>query len=307
MREARKSVVVTAPPVTWLIRLLWLTLPLTLGDLLARALEDRSAAVSITVAVLAWAVFAAGLACSLVALPATLIGLRLLAPLPLLAGVVAATEVTPGVLGWVGLGASALIVVGANAAEVGFGHINGAAYGDEVRFPLRTPALVAAVIPLVWAAAVVAPLGGILLLAARQWALGAVVVVLGVLALWRGVLSLLRLTSRWAVFVPAGMTLVDPLALVEPRLVRRGEVVRLGAAPSDTRALDLTAGATGLILQLDLSEELSVVPVARRGAVATPVAVTSLLVAPARPGALLAVARERGFATDTSGSSTRAQ
>ncbi len=110
------------------------------------------------------------------------------------------------------------------------------------------------------------------------------------LALWRGVLSLLRLTSRWAVFVPAGMTLVDPLALVEPRLVRRGEVVRLGAAPSDTTALDLTAGATGLILQLDLNEELSVVPVAGRGAVATPVAVT---VAARRAGPPGSTARRR--------------
>jgi hypothetical protein len=95
------------------------------------------------------------------------------------------------------------------------------------------------------------------------------------------------------VFVPAGITLVDDMALVDPVLLRAEHVARLGPAPVDTTATDLTAGATGLILQVDVSVPVSVLPTVGRGQVTEAVEVSSLLFAPSRPGALIAHAATR--------------
>jgi hypothetical protein len=95
------------------------------------------------------------------------------------------------------------------------------------------------------------------------------------------------------VFVPAGITLVDDMALVDPVLLRAEQVVRLGPAPADTTAVDLSAGATGLILQVDVSVPVSVLPTVGRGRVTEAVEVSSLLFAPSRPGALITHAATR--------------
>ena len=97
-------------------------------------------------------------------------------------------------------------------------------------------------------------------------------------------------------FVPAGMTLVDPSVLAEPTLFRRDTITRLGPAPADTAARDLSSGASGLILQVDLNLPAPLLPFAGRSGIAEPVEVTSALIAPSRPGALLAEAERRGIA-----------
>ena len=88
---------------------------------------------------------------------------------------------------------------------------------------------------------------------------------------------------------------LDDMALVDPTLMRAEDVVRLGPAAVDTDALDLSAGAAGLILQVDLAAQGSVVPAARRGSVTEAVETSAVLFAPSRPGALLAHAAERGL------------
>lgn len=288
-----------ATPLTWLTRLLWLTLPITLGDLLAQALVDRSSAVRLVVVVMAWALWALGLLASLVATPWALLAMRVVMPLSVVAGAVAAVASAPGPLGWIGLASAAVATVAAMSAEVGYECINGAAYGDEARFPLRPPAaLLVGPIGLVWAVTAVPLPAGVLALAARQWLLGAALVVLGAPAAWWGVRVLSRLSRRWCVFVPAGMTLVDELALAEPTLMRSSDIVRLGPAPVDTDALDLSAGAAGLILQVDLNAVGDVLPAVRRGGVAEPVGTASILFAPSRPGALLRHAAQRRIAVE---------
>jgi hypothetical protein len=285
---------VRASPLTWITRALWLTLPLTLGDLLAGALDGRSDAVVVTGAVLSWGLWTATLLASLVLLPLTLLALRVMVPLALVAGVLAAIDTAPDLLGWIGLVSAAIALVTAMSADVGIDFVNGASYGDERRFPLRPPAaLLLGPVPLVWASMALPLPAAALALAARQWVLGVVVGLLGAAALVWGTRVLSRLTARWCVFVPAGITIVDDMALVDPVLLRAEHVVRLGPAPVDTTATDLSVGATGLILQVDLSVPVAVVPVVRRGGVTEATEVGSLLFAPSRPGALLAHAATR--------------
>jgi hypothetical protein len=82
------------------------------------------------------------------------------------------------------------------------------------------------------------------------------------------------------------------MTLAEPLFSPRRLVRRVGPALADTAATDLTAGALGLALQVDLSEPTMTAPASRRGP-AEPVELTSFLVTPSRPGAVLREARRR--------------
>lgn len=285
-----------AAPTTWLIRLLWFTLPLTLGDLVADWVAERSGPVGWAAIVMAWLVWAGGLLAALITVPWALLAMRVLMPLAVAAAAAAAVDVTPGPLGWAGLVATAVAAVAALSAEVGYDYINGGSYGDEARFPLRPPAaLLLGPIGAVWAVTALPVPIGVLTLAAEQWVAGAVVTAAGAGAAWWGVRVLSRLLGRWCVFVPAGITLVDDLALAEPTLMRATDIAAVGPAPADTSALDLSAGATGLILQIDLHTATGFLPAAPRGGVTEEVQATSVLLAPSRPGALIRRARERGL------------
>jgi hypothetical protein len=284
-------------PLSWSVRFLWLVLPLTLGDLIGDAVDGRSAPVLWTVAIGSWAVWLAGLVASLVPLPPLLVVLRVLAPVPLAAGLTSALVETPGVTGWIGLVMAAVLTVAANSAEVGMDHLNGTSYGDERRLPLRPPGiLLLGPIPLLWAAMTLLPATGVLLLAARQWVLGGLAVAAGAGAVWFGTLALLRLTRRWLVLVPAGATLVDAFALTEPVLMRRNDIVRLGPAPVGSAATDLSVGATGLIVEVALREPQSFLPAVRGGETVSPLRSAAVLIAPSRPGLLMRLAADRKIA-----------
>lgn len=298
LRDAQVCTAVHASPLTWATRVLWILLPVTLGGLLGEAASGTDGATGSAVA--AWAVWTVGLFASFVALPSALVVLRIVAPLPLLGGVVAAATEMPDPLGWIGLANAAAVAVISMSAEVGSGFINGAAYGDERRVSLRIPTpLLIGPVEAVWICTAVPVPVAISLLVSGQWVGGAVLGVVGGVLAVAGFRALSRLTRRWLVLVPAGITIVDDMALAEPILLPRTSIRRLGPAPADTDATDLTVGAGGLILQADLNETVELVPaVARRGGVATPVEVSSVLVAPSRPGDLLTVAQERRIAVD---------
>jgi hypothetical protein len=188
-------------------------------------------------------------------------------------------------------------VLAAFAPTTGEAFVNGSAYGDERRMPLRIPAAVAAgPVVLAWAAVVAPVVTGPLLLASEAWVAGAVVSAVGVPLAVLGARALHGLARRWLVFVPAGLVVHDPMALADPVLFTRTRIVRFGPAPADTDAMDLTRGALGLALELELVEPTTVVPrpwPSGRTAAPPPVEVTRLLVAPTRPGAVLALAAER--------------
>lgn len=280
----------------WLLRLTWLSLPVTAGTVLADALDGRSAPVQAVVAVVAWASWGLVVLALLVRRPLGLTALRFVAPAAAAAAVWAAQDTGDGAV------LAALAVVPALLAflpESGEWLVNGAAYGFERRYPLRAPgALLAGPIPLAWAAGWAAMLTGPLLLASQQWLGGAVAVAAGAVVARVCLRALHALTQRWAVLVPAGLVLKDHVTLFDPILFKRALIERLGPAAAGTDALDLTARAPGLALELRLREPEPVVlvqPGTRQGQSGH---VTKLLFTPSRPGALLAAAGERRIPVD---------
>ena len=175
--------------------------------------------------------------------------------------------------------------------------VDGSSYGPERRFALRTPvALLLGPLELAWLAVIGPVLVGPTLLAAQQWVAGVIVVVIGAVLVRPALRSLHQLARRWIVFVPAGMVLHDPIVLTDAVLFPKGLVGSLAPALADTDARDLTGGAPGLVLEVALTESTPIGVRAHRREGQT-VEVERFLVVPARPGAVLAEAAQRGLAT----------
>jgi hypothetical protein len=230
----------------------------------------------------------------LVAHPITLTIVRAAAPAAVAAMVAVAAEghasgadIALG-LGWAAL-VTLLIFLPATARLF----INGPAYPNERRFPLGVPgALLLGPLELTWALTVGLPAAAVLLLADRRWLLGAVATAMTVAAVIVLGRALHGLSERWVVFVPGGLVLRDQLSLEDPVLFQRQLIERLGPAAADTDSLDLTQRAFGLALELVLTEKVPMVRIEARkpgqsGASAR------LLFTPTRPGAVLAMARQR--------------
>lgn len=284
------------PWMLWITRALWLALPFTLLDHIISSAADATAALRVTTQVVFWVLWAATFLVSLVPLPSTLTALRVLTPLAPLASVIASIAVTADVAGWAGLALGTLAAALAFSAAVGDWFVDGASYGDERRFALKPPvALVAGPLQLAWILTVAPLLAGILLFAGGAWIAGAPLVVVGIVTAWWGSFALWRLARRWLVFVPAGMTLVDDMAIAEPVLVPSRSLRRFGPAHVGSQALDLTVGAPGLVLQADMSTPVELVPAAPRGGTTEAAEVASLLVVPSRPATVLDHAEGRGL------------
>jgi hypothetical protein len=108
-----------------------------------------------------------------------------------------------------------------------------------------------------------------------------------------GMRALHTLSLRWLVFVPTGVVVHDPLALVDPILLQRGTVRSLAAAPAGTDAVDLTGPAPGLAVEIRLVEPVALLRVPPRGTAAELTDVDAVLVSPSRPGRVVAEARRR--------------
>jgi hypothetical protein len=189
---------------------------------------------------------------------------------------------------------SALALVALMWPAVAEAFVDGSSYGDERRMLLRTPTpLLLGPLPLTWVACVAGPVAGPLLLAARAWVAGAVVLGVGVPLAYAAARALHGLSRRWVVFVPAGFVLHDLQAMGEAVLFPRASVAALRIAPADDdEVVDLTLGTLGGALQLDLAEPLHVSP--RRGRIARDlVEVEHVRFAPARPAEVLAEAARR--------------
>ena len=286
----------------------WALLPVTAGEALADAVAERSDAVGLVLSVLLWATWTGGLVALLVPRTSSLTAARLVVPtaVPAVGWALATTDdAGPLALGGLVLAVAAGALV--LTAWVGERFANGSSYGDERRFLLRPPIpAVAGPLELLWAAMVGAVAGGPLLLAAEQWVAGAVVTAVAVPLAWFGTRAAHGLSRRWLVLVPAGLVVHDPMALLDTVLVQRSQLARLGPAPADTTATDLTMGAAGLALELDLVEPTEVLALTARHlgeqavdvqpglAEATErVLLQRLLVTPSRPGAVLRAAAER--------------
>ncbi|MGH9183203.1 MAG: hypothetical protein ACRDZ9_05235 [Acidimicrobiales bacterium] len=289
MRKSR--LVARLDPWLWSLRLAWLVLPVTSGPPLAAALDPWSAPVRATASVGLWAGWAVVVLALLVPRPAGLALVRVVAPAGLAATVAAALSGTGSAPALAVATAAAVVAL---APEVGTAFVNGGAYPGERRYLLRPPApVMVGLVPLAWAVLAAAVTAGPLLLAARQWVAGALAVLAGAPVTVVLSRSLLALTQRWVVFVPAGVVLKDHLALQDPVLFRRAEVAAVGAAPAGTDALDLTGRALGLALEVRLTEAAPLLRASRGPRRAEPVRHDAVLFTPTRPGAVLAEARSR--------------
>jgi hypothetical protein len=248
------------------LRLLWATLPLTLGTLLADALDPRDERFRTAVSLAGWAIWAVVLVATLVPRVATLTTVRVVVPATVPAAIWAALAVDDpdGVTVTVGIVAATAAAISALVAPVGEAFVDGSSYGDERRMPLRpTGVLLLGPIPLAWAVAVVGLTAGPLLLAAERLVAGAIVTVIGVPPALAALRALHRLSTRWLVFVPAGFVVHDHLALAEPTLFPRIAVTSLTIAPADTTAIDLSVGALGMLVEARLDRPIPVVPTRR--------------------------------------------
>lgn len=284
----------------WTARLAWLAVALIGGRAVGAALADHPAADADALTIGAWVGWAVGaLALTIPATP-TLTAARVVVPGALavaLATAIGGAELTD-VLALAGPALLAAVLTA--SADVGRRWIQASAYGDEQRFPLRPPVgyLVAAI--LAWLVWVAATLIGVVALVGGRVALGAAGATLGV----AGLIVLPRrwhqLSRRWLVTVPAGLVVHDPVVLGETLMVPRRQLaglsltmLRSGVEPA---AADLTGPTAGHGLEVRLVEAATALFAPRPGLPqGRAIHLTAFLVAPSRPGAVLADTRRRGF------------
>jgi hypothetical protein len=267
----------------------WLAVPFLASPALSAALRGHSTAVVVVTATLAWGSWTAALVATLLPRTTSLTIYRIIAP-----GAVAAT-------GWAALGGAGplagatALAVAAVAAVVAYlpatgdVFVDGSSYGPERRLALRVPgALLLGPVELAWLVAFGGVAAGPLLLAARQWIAGGLLVVVGWPAARVAALRLHTLARRWIVLVPAGLVVHDPLTLADAVLFARRTIASIAPAAEHNPALDLTGAALGLAVQITFTEpqEVSVPsPQGRRHPPDT-VAVAALLCTPTRPAHL---------------------
>lgn len=282
---------------TWVLRAIWICMPVIVGAVIADAIRSWSDAPRVTASLLAWVGWTIVLLALLVPRPLSLTVARFGLPITFAVAVATSFSGRPSVVTAIG----ALAVSGA-ALTLGtrgdFARVcaQGAAYGDEERFPLKVPpALLLGILPaavgLVAAAVVVGPL----LIADRQWVLGTIVVlVCGVIGAF--VVRLVhQLSQRWIVLVPAGLVIADPLTLTDPVLFARARIAGLGPADPSRRppdgACDLRLGASFGSCALLLADDADIMRRVRNRGVT--VHANLLLVTPTAAPALLERARAR--------------
>ena len=279
----------------WLVRALWAALPFTTGPALAAALDAGSGPVRFVASTGLWLGWAAGMIAAFAPHPIALTTLRVVAPAVVVAAVLAALAGHGSALA---LAWATVTCAWAFAPAIGAACVNGPAYPNERRFLLRPPGpLLKGPLPSAWVLSVVGIGAGPLLLAARQWVLGGLLLLIG----WPLGLLLLKsihnLSRRWAVFVPAGIVLHDPMVLFDPMLFRRQDVARLRPGSARNPAyLDLSQRAPGLGLEMDLAEPVTVTllrPGKREGEA---VDASRIRFTPTRPGAVMAEATRRRIA-----------
>jgi hypothetical protein len=279
----------------WILRAAWAVLPFATGPAFAAALDDRSASVRTVGSALLWGAWAVVLCATLVRHPISLTLLRVTAPATLVAALWTLTPADGATTSALVAVVAALVAVAlAYLPETGVLFVNGPAYPNERRYPLRVPGpLLFGPLFIAWAIAVGVPVAAALLLASRQWVAGGVV---ALAALGADVLlgrALHGLSRRWVVFVPAGLVLHDPMTMPDPVLFRRQIVSSVDLARAGTDALDLTQRSPGLAIEIELSEDTQLhltKPVSRDSSTVT---TRRLLFTPTRPGRVLAEARER--------------
>jgi hypothetical protein len=283
----------------WLLRAIWITLPLSAGGAAAGAISTWNDAPRVVAAALLWLAWAAGTLALLAPRPVGLTVLRVIAPafaaLAVVAAITADVAAIDAVAAIVATLVAAVLVAGADIALTA---ANAVAYGDERRFPLRTPpALFVGLIPIARVLVTAGVTTGPLLIADDHVIAGVVALLIGTLVVAMGGRSLHLLSRRWLVLVPAGVVVIDPMTLPDPVLFVRSQVRTLRAvsadAPVPDGGIDLRLGASMGTVAITLSEPTDLVRAERAGRRATTVTTSCLLVAVVRRQQFLDEAGER--------------
>ncbi len=284
----------------WAFPVVWVLLPFVAGPAFAASLDGRSPGFRTAVSVGLWLIWGATLAAALVPRTVTLTAIRIVAPAAVVGALwAAAANPDRGGADGFALAITALAAAVALSPGTGDAFANGSSYGDERRFPLRAPgALLLGPIEVAWLVAVAGAVTG-----PCCWPPSS-----GCPARWpcswagpwprAAARTLHGLSRRWLVFTPAGVVVHDPMVVVEAMLVLRRHLAALRPAPADTTARDLTLGAPGVALEIDLTEPVAISarPARRPGQKPAPVEsqdVEAVLVTPSRPGVVLLEAAER--------------
>jgi hypothetical protein len=280
------------------LRVAWFTLPVTAGPAASSSLATWSDGPRIAGAVLLWAAWAIGLLATIAPRPVMLTALRVVAPAFLIGAVLAAIAGDASTIAIVGALVMTLVcAMLASGHDIASAAANALAYGDEQRYPLRVPpALFLGPLPgarLLVMAGVVAP---VLLLADGQIVLGVAALLVGAGLVYVLSRSLDSLSRRWAVLVPAGFVVVDPLSLADPVLFLREHVLHLApepaaAAPDGVLDLRLGAGAGSVSARFDGEIDLTRSSRGRLGGVT--VGTEEIMFAVARRDEMLRRAAER--------------
>lgn len=279
----------------WLLRALWLALPVVVGlgsrDAIGALEQPLIAEVAL------WAVWFATLVACLVPGPVSLTAVRIAAPAIVVVAGLALLADGGSSSGSAVIAAYGLLVTAvAYLARVGDEMINGSAYGSERRMALRPPgyALLGPV-QVAWLMLVAGMMVPLILAATGRWLAAGLVVGPGLFGCWLGWRVLDQLARRWLVFVPAGFVIHDHLLAAESILMQRTIVAALGPATelSLAGAEDLSGGASGLALEVSLKEPVQFGRRQRSQVITTDA--TSIVFTPTLPGAVLSEARIRAI------------
>jgi len=292
---------------TWPVRIIWFAFPLTYQTGFSQATAGLDETGTFGLEVIAWLVWFVGLIAVAVHHPTALSVIRILAPVPAAALLLAA--VLTG-----GISLSYLLILGYCLVALvaiflpAFGDpmVNGSAYGPEKRVALRPPGYATlAAVPLVWSLMFGLLATGFAMAASGNALIGSLFVLVGAAMSFAGFRALHQLSRRWMVFVPAGFVLHDHVILAEPILIPRKVIDNLGLVgydhgdeswkqrPGNLEAVDATGGAAGLVLEVNTSADI---PITVKGRGSLREATTrSIRFTPTLPGKVLTEARIRGI------------
>jgi hypothetical protein len=269
-------------------------LPAAAGPAVADALTGWDRAPRLLAEGLLWAAWAVVLVAVLAPRPVGLTATRIAAPA--FAGVAAATLWGASIVAAV-VAIAVTVAAAVLAALPAYGRAcaDGLAYGDEFRFPLKTPpALAAGPVPLAALLVAAGIATGPLLLADGRVVAGIVATVVGFTIAGFLARALHGLSVRWAVLVPAGITLVDPMTLADAVLFPAEHIAGLAAAPlhPDPTTLDMRLGASVGAVAMHLTDEAQLLTASRGRRPAGKVTVDVLLFAPVESAAFVALATQ---------------
>lgn len=273
----------------WAARLVWVAVVLTGAIAIDQSLAGADDVAQVITPIIWWLLAAGTVVALVVPSPSGLTAVRSSAPLVVALALGAAIAGADTVWAAAFLATSMVAVGVAMSAEFASVMVQGSAYGSEHRFPLRPPVAVLLPVAVTWVAWAACATSGVLLLAHSVVAAGALLTAVAVAG---GILLFPRfdrLSRRWLVLVPAGLVVHDPLVLGETLMVQRPGLERIGLAPADTQAADLSGPAAGHLIEVVLRDmALAVFAASAEHPKGRAIHVQSYLVAPSRPGRALA-------------------